>query len=159
MNITKRILLISSLLLSSQAMADEASRAEAEKFLNIIHMKTVLADAMNQMLELQLKQKPVLVPYKGVMLKFMQKYMGYDSLKEDMTKIYSEAFTAKELKEINAFYSTPTGQKTVEKLPALMSKGAQLGYQRVQQHSGELRDMIKAEAERIQSLQQSQKGG
>ena len=82
------------------------------------------------------------------MKQFLAKYMSWDSLKADMIKIYMDEFTESELGELNKFYQTPVGKKTVEKMPTLMSKGAQLGGQRVQEHMPELQAAIAAEAQK-----------
>lgn len=142
--------------LCSYAFADAASEKEAEKLLNVINMKTALEDSMSQMLNIQLQQNPSLGPYRKVMEEFLAKYMSYDSLKDDMIRMYGDAFTTEELKEITAFYKTEIGQKTIEKMPALMAQGGQIGAQRVQQHIGELQNMIQAESERLQSQQNTQ---
>ena len=72
--------------------------------------------------------------------------MSWASLKPEFLKIYSEAFSAKELREINEFYSTDTG-KTIQSMPSLMAQGGQIGAARVQANIGELQEMIKAESE------------
>lgn len=138
----------------SPAFADSAAEEEAEKLLNAVGMDEVLSQSMAQMLDVQLQQNPALVPYKEVMLEFLGKYMSYESLKPDMIRIYSEAFTASELREINAFYATDVGRKTIEKMPVLMAQGSQIAVARVQENMGELQSMIQAESERIQKLQQ-----
>lgn len=142
------------LCMSPISSADPASEKEAEKLLNLMGMEEALDQSMAQMLDVQLQQNPALAPYKEVMLEFLTKHMSYDSLKPDMLKIYSEAFTASELREINDFYATDTGKKTIQMMPELMAQGAQIGAVRVQENIGELQAMIQAEAERIQSLQQ-----
>ncbi len=47
----------------------------------------------------------------------------------EMGSLYSQAFSQQEIESIIEFYSTPVGQKLVEKSPALMQTGAQLGIQ------------------------------
>ena len=153
MKISKLFLLLSFLCVSWISAADTASEKEAEKLLNIMGMDQALEQSISQMLDLELQQNPALTPYKGVMLEFFAKHMSYESLKPDILKIYSEAFTADELKEINSFYATDAGKKTIEKMPTLMAQGGQIGAARVQENIGELQAMIKAESERIQSLQ------
>lgn len=138
---------------SSIALADNANE-EAEKLFNILGMKSALEQSMSQMLDLQLQQNPNLAPFRAVMMQFFQKHMSYESLKPDMLRIYAETFTGAELKEINAFYSTEVGKKTIEKMPALMTQGAQIGAARVQANIGELQEMIKAEAARLEQPQQ-----
>lgn len=47
----------------------------------------------------------------------------------EMGALYSQAFSQQEIELMIEFYATPVGQKLVEKSPALMQAGAQLGMQ------------------------------
>lgn len=141
------------LIMQGHVFADNSAKKEAEILLNTMGMETALEQSIEQMLNIQLQQKPSLAPFKQVMLKFFKKYMSFESLKPDMINIYADAFTASELQDINAFYRTPTGSKTIKLLPGLMAKGGQLGARRVQDNIKELQQMIKDEAERIQKMQ------
>ena len=145
--------LITALSMSSMSLADEASEKEAEKLLDMVGTQAVMEQSMSQMLDIQLQQNPALAPYKGVMMEFLNKNMSYESLKPDLVKMYSEEFTSSELREINAFYSTNVGKKSIEKMPKLMMQGGQLGATRVQENINDLQAMIQAESERIQKLQ------
>lgn len=153
MRISNTLILLALLFVSSISSADTESEKQAERLLDIMGLDQVLEQSIIQMLEVQLQQNPTLVPYKTVMLEFFAKHMSYESLKPEMMKIYSEAFTAGELKEIISFYATDVGKKTIEKMPTLMAQGAQIGTTRVQENMGELQEMIKAESERIQNSQ------
>lgn len=127
----------------SVAWADEKShRAAAEDLLKAANTEQALQAAIDQTLAIQLKANPQLAPVKDVMKKFFAKHLGYSALKDDLIKIHMEEFTEAELKEIAAFYRTPTGKKAADKLPALMQKGAELGMKRVQENADELRRMI-----------------
>ena len=147
------IVLITALGVSSMSLADVASEKEAEKLLDMVGTQAVMEQSMSQMLDIQLQQNPALAPYKGVMMEFLNKNMSYESLKPDLVKMYSEEFTSSELREINAFYSTDVGKKSIEKMPKLMMQGGQLGATRVQENINDLQAMIQAESERIQKLQ------
>jgi hypothetical protein len=46
---------------------------------------------------------------------------------EAVAMVYAQHFTAEELGEINRFYDTPTGQKLIKELPALMQEGQAVG--------------------------------
>lgn len=153
MKLIKIILLLGTFFFSSLTFADSASTKEAENLLNMMGMKDALEKSIEQTLQIQMQQNPTLVPFKHVMMKFFEKHMSYDSLKPDMIKIYADAFTASELKELIAFYRTPTGIKTIEKMPQLMAQGGQIGAKRVQDNIGELQQLIKDEAERIKNSQ------
>lgn len=154
MKVIQVLCMVVGLSVFSVAQADTAGTKEAEKLLDLMDMEQALDDSMSGMLDLQLQQNPSLAPYKGVMLEFFRKYMSYESIKPDMAKMYADAFTAAELQELTAFYSTDVGKKTIEKMPELMMQGAQLGTNRIQNNMGELQQMIQAEAQRIQQLQQ-----
>ena len=135
------------LLQPAVARADEAShRQSAENLLNLMGMEQLLAQSIDQMLDMQVKQNPQIAPFQSEMKSFLSKYMSWPSLKEDMVKIYMTEFTEPELKELTAFYNTPLGKKTVQKMPALMQKGAEMGQRRVQEHLPELQAAIQAKA-------------
>ena len=75
---------------------------------------------------------------------FLSKYMSWASLKDDVAKLYTTEFSESELNELNKFYQTPLGRKTVQKMPALMAKGAEIGQKRMQEHLPELQAAITA---------------
>lgn len=156
MKLSKLIFLITLLVCCGQSFADDASKKEAEILLTTLELDKAFEQTTIKMLDVQLKQNPKLAPFKQVMLRFFNKYMSYDSLKPEMVEIYSEAFTASELKEIVAFYKTPTGKKSIKKMPELMAKGGQIGAQRVQDNIQELQEMIRIESERLQKRQDNE---
>ncbi len=145
----KYLVLFICLSIGTQVFAASAAQKEAEKLLNTVGMDKMFNQSIQQMLNIQMKQNPQLEPYKDVMLKFFNKYMSYSSLKSDIIKIYTDAYTQNELKDINNFYSTQTGKKTIKLMPMLMMKGNQLGVKRVQSHIQELQEMIDEETRRL----------
>ncbi len=142
-------MLICAAIFSNSASADEAAQVEAGKMLDSLKMQPSLDKAIDVMLDAQLKQNPNIVPYKEVMLEFLGKYMSYEALRPDLIAMYSTEFTSSELVEIRKFYSTPAGQKYIERLPALISKSSELGGRSVQDHLPELEQMIEKEMDRI----------
>jgi len=133
--------------------ADEGTKQAAAELLATTNMGPMLSKVMEQMVDDQLKKSPELLPYRQVMLNFFGKYMSLDNLKPALIDLYAEAFTASELQDIIHFYKTPSGKKSLQKLPDLMNKGGQIGVQMVQEHLPELRQMMADEAQRIQKLQ------
>jgi hypothetical protein len=144
-----------ALILSGVARADDKSKVEAEKMLQVLDMESMLDKVIDTALDTQIASKPEMAPYKHVMRVFFSKYMSYSALKPQLVEIYASEFSADELAEASAFYSTPTGRKFLLKVPLLMSKGAELGRQSIQNHIPELQDAVKAEAERLEALQES----
>jgi hypothetical protein len=136
-------------LASACCCADAASKAQAAVLLQSMGMEKALNASIEQMMDLQLKQNPTLQPFRGVMAEFFRKHMSFEALKEPLAEIYGNAFTAEELADITRFYQTPTGKKSIQLMPQLMSQGADIGVAQVQRNMPELLQMIKQEAERV----------
>jgi len=139
------------LFFSSICHSDGAIR-EAEKLLELSGTKEVMEQMTDMVLAQELQNNPTLVPFENVMRQFFQKYLSYESTKDEMVSLYVEVFSKEELSELNAFYSTKLGQKAVKTMPGLMQKGGEMGTQRVQDNLAELQQMIADEAERLKQL-------
>ncbi|MFE8073441.1 DUF2059 domain-containing protein [Marinobacteraceae bacterium S3BR75-40.1] len=136
--------------------ADMTSHEKAaSQLLKTMHLDQLLGDSLNAMLQLELQNNPGLRPYEDTMKAFFKKYMSAKSLHDEFVGLYTETFTEEELVEINAFYSTPIGQKMLTTAPDLMAKGAAIGQRRVQENLPELRRMIEEEAQRLSDLQKN----
>ena len=130
---------------SAPARADEASHRKAvETLFALMGMEGVLTQTIDQMLAMQVQQNPTLAPHQAQMKAFLNKYMSWASMKEDMAKLYMAEFSESELNELTKFYQTPVGKKTIQKMPALMAKGAEIGQKRVQEHLPELQATLEA---------------
>ncbi len=154
MKVLRLGIIVISLLMAQNISADAETDREAEKLLSTMGMERAMTQSMSMMIDFQLQQNPALAPYKPVLIKFFNKHMNWESLKPEIIKVYAAAFSAKELREINEFYATDTGKKTIELMPSLMAQGGQIGASRVQGNIGELQEMIKAESERLQKLEE-----
>ncbi|HTL30050.1 MAG TPA: DUF2059 domain-containing protein [Tepidisphaeraceae bacterium] len=131
-----------------RAQAEEHTpehHAAALELMESMKIRTLLDDAVNKMLDGQIRQNPQIARFKPIMTEFFKKYMSWDAIKEDMANLYCDEFSADELKQLTAFYKTPIGQKLADKQPVLMAKSGELGQKRVQAHIGELQQAIQAE--------------
>jgi len=151
LKISKVIILFILLIAQGPVFAENNAKKEAEILLNTMGMETAFEESISRILNIQLQQNPSLKPYKQVMLDFFSKHMSFQSLKPDMINIYADAFTTLELREISAFYRTPTGSKTIKLMPELMAKGSQLASKRVQDNTQELQKMISDKAEQLKT--------
>jgi hypothetical protein len=149
MNFVRTILASAVLLaiIAPPARADETShRAAVNKLFDTMHMKQILDSSIVQTTDMQIEANPTIQPYRQILLDFMAKYMNWEALAPEMTRLYMEAFTEQEIGDLEKFYATPTGQKAVKIMPELMAKGAAVGQKQVQAHMGELQQAIQAEA-------------
>ncbi|MEW5788803.1 MAG: alpha/beta fold hydrolase [Pseudomonadota bacterium] len=141
------------LMVASAAQAgDDARLNSALRLLDVMDMRDTLTRTIEQSLEVELEKSPELRPFRQVMLTFLNKHMGFDSVRMDFAQIYAEAFNEKELAEMASFYATPTGRKAIEKLPELTAMGARLGQRKVEENAAELQAMITDEARRLEAL-------
>ena len=143
------LIIMAVVLTHAVAWGDEKShRKAAENLLIVTNVDKSLPKIVEQVLASQLQQNPQLTPYREVIQRFLNKYMHWESLKEDVMTAYTQEFTEPELKQLTAFYKTLLGQKAVEKMPKLLFIGGQIGMRRVQANEAEFRQMIEAEGKK-----------
>ena len=65
-----------------------------------------------------------------------------NELGEATAAVYADNFTAGELRNITAFYLTPTGQKFLQKLPAIMQQSMAIGQKFGQAVTNELQSRM-----------------
>ena len=142
-------LLALALSFSLQAQADEAShRAAVDKLVVAMNMEKSHTTTLETIVQAQSRQNPALLAMQPTMREFLNKYMGWDAVKEDMTKIYQECFSEAELGQLVTFYESDLGKKTLQQMPMLISKGMQIAQERMQKHLPELQAALKEAAEK-----------
>lgn len=138
----KRILLATLLclctgVLSFAQQADSrapATKEEVQKYLEVMHsreMMTKMMEAMSKPIhqmvhEQYLKDKDKLPPdFEERTSKVMDDYLKnlpVDEMLEAMVPIYQKHLTKGDIDALVAFYSSPTGQKLIEQLPAITAE-------------------------------------
>ena len=150
-----RPLLIASLTLLGTvpcAYADEASRLKsAEELLKVMNVEETTLTGVNAMIEVQVQQNPMLLPYRDVFQAWAKSFLNWDALGPQMAELYAAHFTEDELSQITAFYRSPAGQKSLQTLGDLMNQGAEIGRKLAEEHQPELREMIRARAEELEA--------
>ena len=137
-------------------LTPEAEKAAYQLF-DVLKMKEGIANALEQSLKVQIKRQPAMAPYEDIYQKFFKKYTKWDDMKKDLAKLYAQAFSVKEMKELTKFYSSEVGRKSLTLMPRLTQLSMLLAQQRIAQHAAELK---KAVAERAKELEaQAKKAG
>jgi len=136
--------LLFALLLPVLTTADQAAqRKQVETLFRLTQMEKKIQESVNSVVQLELQQNPQLQNDRKALEDFLQKYIGWNALKDDIAAMYMRAFSEQELKKMNAFYITPTGQKVITMVPELVQQRNRLAMERLQQNIGELREMIR----------------
>ena len=121
---------------------EQSHRKAAENLLIVMEVDKSLPKIAEQVVETQLQQNPQLAPQRDVFQRFLNKYLNWESVKEDTIAVYTQEFTEPELKKLTEFYKTPLGKKANEKMPQLVFISGQIGLKKAQANQAELRQMI-----------------
>ena len=124
----------------------------ATELLLAMNVDKQMALGSQAMADLLIQQNPMLGPYKDVLLKWAASFMTWDTFGARLIALYEDSFTESELRDISAFYKTPTGQKALTVLPELGRRMMEIGGAEAKKHSQELEAMIRDRAAEIQKL-------
>jgi hypothetical protein len=103
------------------------------------------------MIDAQVDGNPAIAPYRDVMVAWATKYLTWDAMVPEMTRVYEATFTETEIRQMTDFYRTPTGQKVLATMPELMEKGAGIGMALARKHEGELEKMVLARKKELEA--------
>lgn len=120
----------------------ESHREVALRVLEISGMRTSYAEMLEISLQSTLKVNPNLVQFEAGFREFFAKYASYDAIKEDFAALYMRVFDELQLRQIEAFYRTPTGMLAVKELARIMQEGGKIGERKVQEHQKELIEIL-----------------
>ncbi|HVG45637.1 MAG TPA: DUF2059 domain-containing protein [Longimicrobium sp.] len=125
------------------AAAQEPLRHElALQLLEAMRMPEQIQASLATVVATQTRLNPDIPGLQEALRDFLGRYLTWDALKEEYAEIYAGAFTEEELREMAAFYRTPTGQKLARSTPQLTRLGAELGERTLRAHAAELDEMI-----------------
>jgi hypothetical protein len=94
------------------------------------------------MLKQQIELHPIIKPYENTLRAFFTKYISYEALKDEIAELYMSRFSELQLRQMVAFYQTPTGRLAAKELPAVMELAAEIGKRNVAKHMPELKEML-----------------
>jgi hypothetical protein len=125
-------------LVPQAAGADAAShRAAVERLFSLTRLQEKIDESVQTVAALQLQQNPELVQHHGALTEFLEAHIGWNAMHEELVQMYLQAFSEQELETINAFYSTPAGQKIITTVPQLVQQRNRLAMQRLQDNMTE----------------------
>jgi len=129
----------------------ESHRDAASELLELMNVERTMMAGASAMVDAMAQQNPQLESYRDVILKWAEGFMNWETFGSKFVALYTESFTEPELRELIAFYNTPTGKKALTLMPELVQRGAALGADVASEHMQELEQMI---SERAAELEQ-----
>jgi hypothetical protein len=150
-----RFIVVALLILScatASSQINDSHRRVAEKLPEIMDVKSSVAGASQAMADAMAVQNPTLAPYRSVIVDWAVISFTWENFEGKFVDIYVDSYSESELRDLIAFYETPTGQKTVRLQPEMMKKGAMLGAQIGEENSDLLTKMIEERAAELERL-------
>jgi uncharacterized protein len=80
---------------------------------------------------------------KGIYRSWFLEDIDQVDLKKKIVQIYAQSYTKEELIELNKFYKSPLGQKTLQTMPEVMKQSSMAGMQAAQAKQQALQDRLK----------------
>ena len=87
---------------------------------------------------------PAMAEVHGLFMDFFKEFMSWKVLEPEFVRIYREAFSEADLRELTAFYKSPIGRKYSAAAPQLMKQSVAVSQKLMQQHMPELQRRIEA---------------
>mgnify|MGYP001820745325 FL=1 len=138
-----KVVLATSLLLPALSSADDQGhREQVEILFKLTKMEQKVNESVASVAQLQLQQNPALESKRELLVGFLNRHIGWDAMRGDITEMYLQTFTEEELKTMNDFYITTTGQKVITIVPQLVQDRNKLAMMRLQQNIGELQQIM-----------------
>lgn len=161
----KRILLVVLLCLSTgvlsfaqQAGSDApATKEDVQRYLEVMHSHEMMKQTVDAMLkpmhqmfhEQFIKDKDKLPPdFEARMGKMMDdslKSFPWDEIMQSMVPVYQKHLTKGDIDSIVGFYSTPTGQKMLHEMPAMIAEAMQAMLPLIRSHMDAMREHMQRE--------------
>ncbi len=134
---------LSMALLSGQPNADSAGhQAQAERFLELVNADRLAVPVYAQVQQMfaerfeqtqaPASKRALLERYQSKADAALDKAIGWEQVKPDLIKLYTETFTEQELSQLNDFYESALGKKMLTKLPELNARSAQVTQAKLQ---------------------------
>ena len=150
--------LVTALLGSSLAVASllvacqdgDPHLVATRELMAVLDLGRIMPGSIEAAMSAQASANPAMKPYEDVMVSWARKYIPWEAMEPQITEVYAQTFTTDELRDMITFYRTPTGRKTLEKMPELMQKGMEIGQALAMEHQEELQEMIKARREELE---------
>ena len=147
---------------AQQAASDTpASKEDVQKYLDIMHSREITAKMMEALLkpmhqmmhEQFLKNKEKLpADFEARMNKEMDDFLKnfpFDEILQSMVPVYQKHFTKGDMDSLVAFYSSPTGQKLLNEMPAITAESMQTMMPLLQQRISLMQRHVEEEMAQI----------
>jgi len=122
-----------------------------EELFQLMGLKRALLSGMAAGFNALVKRDPTMATYRGVWEEWAARVMTWESIGPPLIQRYIETFSEPELREMIAFYSTPTGRRALTQLPGLLAEGEAIGIQLGKSHQAELQEAMRIRKQQLET--------
>jgi hypothetical protein len=131
-----------------------ASRQDVLKLFKVMHIHDQMRSVMDSMTKQQSalvhesmkKRYPQIAEERleqfDAMMEESMKDFPVDAIIDDLIPVYQKHLTRTDVRAMNVFYSSPTGQKLLREMPAMTEESMQLSYGRMQKQMDAMMDRM-----------------
>lgn len=101
------------------AWAQAKDLKKVEKLLELMRLEESTATAVVQMMSDIFASTPELAVQQDILVDYTEERLNWEALKPEIVKIYAGLFNDNEIGELIQFYSSKTGQKTLDVSPEM----------------------------------------
>ena len=158
------LILLTALLFSSTAVASpDSHRQAAEDMLKISRvdkmiepmMENVMSVMQQQMAQIDIPEdrKPIIEKYNEKIVKTLREEMKWEKMKDEFIELYLRVYTEEEIRGLIEFYTSPLGQKMLDKMPELMQASLQISQGLLQQTLPKIQQLSQEMAMELQGAE------
>lgn len=121
------------------------SMSLARELTSMLDLSGNASAGVKVMLDAMQSQNPQMSEYRGVLERWVHKIFNSEEAATAFARMYAEAFTETELRDVVTFMRTPSGRRFAAAQGELMRQGAEVGKQLAEENQAELMQMLEAE--------------
>ncbi len=127
------------------AAVSAESMALAREFTSMLDLAGNASAGVEVMLDAMQSQNPQLSEFRGVLERWLHKIFSSEEAAAAFARMYAEAFTQAELRDVVTFMRTPSGRRFAAAQGELVRRGAEIGQRLAEENQAELMQMLEAE--------------
>ena len=122
-----------------------ASMSLARELTSMLDLAGNAGAGVEVMLDAMQSQNPQMSEFRGVLERWLEKIFRSEEAATAFARMYAEAFTETELRDIVTFMRTPSGRRFAAAQGELVRRGAEVGRRLAEENQAELMQTLEAE--------------
>lgn len=119
------------------------------QLIELLDVRGAAAAGIRLMMDAQVEAQPHLAPYRERMEAWANGIFSTPEAAQAYARLYAETFTEGELRDMIAFYQSPTGRRFTAEQSRLVAGGETIGRELAEAHLDELMELLEEETKAV----------